>query len=65
MPNRIQDMIECNMYSDIVCPAVCCITVALNMDKEGCPSIAEGIRVTDYLLTVARKLNYTHRSKIS
>jgi hypothetical protein len=48
MPNRIQDMIECNVYSDTVFPAVCCITAILNMDKEGCPSIAERVRVTDY-----------------
>ena len=49
MPNRIQDMIEGNLYSDIVFSAVCCITAALNMDKEGCPSIAEGIRVTEII----------------
>jgi len=35
------------VYYDTVFPAVCCITAALNMDKEGCPSIAEGVRVTE------------------
>jgi hypothetical protein len=49
MPNRIQDMIENNVYSDIVFPAVCYITAALNMHKEGCPSIAKGVRVTEII----------------
>jgi len=49
MPNRIQDMIECNVFSDSVFPDVCCITAALNMDKEGYPSIAKGVRVTEII----------------
>ena len=44
MRNRIEDMFECSVF-----PAVCCITAALNMDKEGYHSTAEGFRVTEII----------------
>lgn len=49
MPNRIPDMIEYKVYSEILFPTVCCITTPLNMDKEGFPTTAEGVRVTEII----------------